>query len=328
MGFTGDSICIKADLSFERIENLKEGDLLYNPETGLNSKIKKIETFYSEEGYIFKTENFFEINMSKDTYIKTSSLNINKKPFCLNSPNYINPYNLNKLCFLVMPKIESKNNSSFEELFLYSKILLKGSYDEATNKLILNNFKENYKEYQKNISHKNINIVNNKQLKKLYINEIKDISWLSNITKNTKQRTINTNVFNISNENINYFVNELLKENCEFYLDDNNFRLYVQSKIISVQLFYLLLGNTNKYPKIEQIKKDNWNIKNVKNSNKKNKYSVSCHDKIKPILSKGNYFFQQVTFFDKNNRNLKYIKIITENNDPFVVYNTIVKEIE
>ena len=59
MGFTGDSICIKDNLSFERIENLKEGDYLYNPNNKKSSKIIKIEDYYSNQGYILKTQNFY-----------------------------------------------------------------------------------------------------------------------------------------------------------------------------------------------------------------------------------------------------------------------------
>lgn len=326
MGFTGDSICIKADLTFDRIENLKVGDLLYNPNSSTPTKIKNIETFYSDEGYSFRTENFFEINISKDTFINTASLNMDRGKFYLSQSNFITPENLNKLCFLIMPKITTKETTSLEELFLYSKLLLKGSYNEDENKIIFNRFNEKYKYYQENSNNKNINIINNKEIKKMYINEANKIPWVNTLNKNTAQRNLSNQIFNLQKDELLKFLEEFLKENTEFYLDNNNFRLYTQSKIIAMQLFYLFLGNTDKVPKIEQIKKDIWNLKNIKGSNKKNKYSIACHNDIKPILLKENNYYQQVTFFDKNKRNLKYIKIITENNEPFIVYNTIVKE--
>ena len=73
MGFSGDCICIKNDFSFERIENLKVGDILYNPYNNKGSKIKEIKEEYSENGYKIKTTNFFEINISEDTLFNASS---------------------------------------------------------------------------------------------------------------------------------------------------------------------------------------------------------------------------------------------------------------
>ena len=92
------------------------------------------------------------------------------------------------------------------------------------------------------------------------------------------------------------------------------------------QLYYLILSRLGFMPKVEQIKKDIWDVKKIKESNKRNTFAISHNKESKDPICKNDIYYHQIKGLEKNNKRIKYYKIITENNKEFVVYNIIVKE--
>lgn len=324
MGFSGDCLCIKNDYTFDRIENLKVGDILFNPNKKVGSKIIDIKEKYSTEGYVIKTNNFFEFNIDENTLLKTSNLNIEEAGIFFNEPIFKKPNDLNLVTFLLMHKLNIKENEDFENLYLYSKLIKKGKKNK--NYIIFANFYEKAKKYTNNIQHLNsFEIGKNENIKNIYLTLKKEPSWINVLNKKPNQRFLEKDLFFISSTNFEYFLKEYLKENAYQYLDLNNFRIYSQSKTIITQMLYLFTNHLELVPNVEQIKKELWTYENVKQSSKKNIFTISIHNEFKKPILKNNNYYQEIKKIEKNNRNIKYYEIITENNEEFIVYNVITK---
>lgn len=332
MGVTGDSIVIKNNLEFERVENLKKGDILLNP-YNKECIIEDIISYYSEDGFILKTENFFEINLDKKTEILVSKIENhydekNKKIKKFLYPDIFKEINdLSPLDYIGL-NICKKNNILEEYIDktiiynLYPKIIIKSKLNN-NNIIVLNNIKTKFKELS---NFKEFECyIDKKSLKTIYIKDKKNI-LINDLKKSNYQRKINKDIFYLTKQEKIMFIENFLKENTEMYINNKQFRINIPSKIIALQLLYLIIDILEECPYVELIKKNNWSYKNVKASNKRNYFSVTLHPDLNKILKINNFFWQKQDIYKKNNRNIKYYKIITKNNESFYLYNYIIKE--
>lgn len=321
MGFSGDCICIKKDLSFERIDSLKVGDILFNPYDENGSKIIAIEEAYESDGFRILTNNFFEMNISKDTMIETSSIIINEEKYLLSNPEFKKPFEMNKVSFFPICGLKNRKNVDFENLYIYSKAILKGINNDGV--LFINNMNDKLKNIERLIANeKKVTRIK----KNVRIDFYKVPFWMDDLNKKSSQRFLNKEIFNLSDENFYRFINSFLQENTDQFLNLNNFRVYTQSKVLAMQLFFLIISYLDSFPNIELVKKDIWSYEKIKQSNKRNMFAITCKDDLTKPLENNEFFFQNLEKVENNNRNIKYIKIITEDEKPFIVYNFICKD--
>lgn len=330
MPITGDCIVIKEDYKFERAENIKKGDFLLNP-FGKKCIVDEIETFYDNNGFEIKTENFFKFNVDKNTKVYTAPIknvykeDLNKISRILYKDDFkqINEIDEFDYCGLKFNTIDNINEELNKELFLYSKILLKAKYNN--DEIIFKKSKIKFNELKKT---SNI---------KLEINKNKDIFFnvknqkcpfdINIFTKQLNQRFIENDIFLLNNNDKLYFLENFLKENTEMFIGLKHFRCIIPSKIMVTQLFYLFEAINNSIGYVELYKKNNFRFNEIKSSNKKNVFSLTYHPDLLNIINKNNTYWQKIEFIKNNNRNLKYYKIKTVNNESFYVYNIIIKEI-
>lgn len=332
MGFTGDALTITSDKRFVRIDSLKVGDKLLSP-SGEEILIKEINSDYSDCGYVLKLKNFFPIYINKNTDLFTTKIlsiydkDIKKNKYLLKEFSFYNVSDIKHNSLAIINKINNKEDKSLNNIWLYGKSLLKGkTSNKIENQIIINNTITNMKDYKNNV--KNLNNIfygKNNSYKKLFINIKEKELWFETLNKNLHQRFLENDIFDAEKSDIELFLNSFIKENTEMFISNNQFKIYIPSKTLITQLFYLMLQNYNKAPNIELIKKDNWETKEIKQSNKKRLFSITYHQELKTSFKKKDYFIQEIDYVSVSNRNLKYFEIKTEGNKPFYVYNLIVK---
>lgn len=324
MGFSGDCICVKNDFTFTRIDNIKPGDILYSPYDKNGTIVKEIKSNYSENGYKIKTQNFFEANIDENTLIQSCSIIIDKNSdkYFLSTPIFVSPKNMNKVSFILVPKLPIEKTNPFPNIYLYSKALLKGV--NINDNLTLNKAKIKAKNIENNSSDIK-KISSNIRQNTMNISFYELPFWIEDLNKKASTRFINEKIFNLEEQDFYNFIVGLLLENTDQFINLNNFRLYLQSKIMATQMLFLIPKYLNKVPNIEQIKKDIWSYEKIKQSSKKNIFAITCKDDLSKPLLVNNSYYQSLEYCEKNNRNMKYFTIITEDDTPFVVYNLITK---
>lgn len=332
MGFTGDALTITSDKRFVRIDSLKVGDKLLSP-SGEEILIKEINSDYGDCGYVLKLKNFFPIYINKNTDLFTTKIlsiydkNIKKNKYLLKEFSFNNVSDIKHNSLAIINKINNKEDKSLNNIWLYGKSLLKGkTSNKIENQIIINNTTTNMKDYENNV--KNLNNIfygKNNSYKKLFINIKEKELWFETLNKNLHQRFLENDIFDAEKSDIELFLNSFIKENTEMFISNNQFKIYIPSKTLITQLFYLMLQNYNKAPSVELIKKDNWETRKIKQSNKKRLFSITYHQELKTSFKKKDCFIQEIDYISASNRNLKYFEIKTEDNKPFYVYNLIVK---
>ena len=113
------------------------------------------------------------MNISEKTLLKGSLLGFSKdsNEKFLKSPTFKKPEELNKLSFLIAPIINTNSTKEFKELFLYSKVILKGNYNK--DKLSFNNFKDKYSYYSNNLNESfDLEIGTNRNVRTIYLKNI------------------------------------------------------------------------------------------------------------------------------------------------------------
>lgn len=332
MGFTGDALTITSDKRFVRIDSLQIGDRLLSP-SGEEIIIKEINSNYNNCGYVLKLKNFFPIYVSKETDLFTTKIlsiydkTIKKNRYLLKEFSFNNISNIKQNNLAIINKMDNKEDKSLNNIWLYGKSLLKGkASNKIKNQIIINNTTTNIRNYENNVKDfNNVFYGKNNSYKKLFINLKEKELWFEMLNKNLHQRFLEKDIFDLKQSDVELFLNSFIKENTEMFISNNQFKIYIPSKILITQLFYLMLQNYNKAPNIELIKKNNWETKEIKQSNKKRLFSITYHQELKTSFKKKDYFIQEIDYVSVTNRNLKYFEIKTEDNKPFYLYNLIVK---
>lgn len=331
MGFTGDTLTITADKRFVRIDSLQIGDKLLSPQ-GKEVIIKNINSNYDKKGYVIKLKNFFHIYTNDKTKLFTTKIlsaynkETGKKKHILKKFSFNNIIDINN-SYVLINKLDNNENKTIENLWLYGNSIMKGRLNKNNNKqLIINKPNSSIRNYENNVDNlKNVYHGKNKNYRNLYIN-MEDIeSWFEVFNKGVHQRFLESDIFDLKKSNIEIFLKAFIKENTDMFISNNQFKVYTPSKIMVAQLFYLMLGFYNKIPTVELIKKTDWQVTKVKQSNKKRYFSITYHPEIKNLLKKNNYFLQEIDYINECNRNLRYFEIETESNEPFYIYNLIVR---
>ena len=228
MSYTGDALTILNDNTFVRIDTLKVGDILKSPTSNDGVKITNINSFYVEDIFKIKTENFYEFYIYKDSEVLLSQKEkmfnkvTKKECFMLSKPFFQTPDNIKRNSYFFLKQLLISENNDFDGLLLYSKILANGtrrnkeiSIDNASFKIKeidIEDLIEDYF-YGSNIKLKNLTI----SLKRLPF-------WIDDFNKYPHQRTINPFIFSMEKQKIDYFLKSFLKENTKIYLNEESRR--------------------------------------------------------------------------------------------------------
>lgn len=328
MSFSGNSIVIKDDYSFERIENLKLGDSLIGP-NGKEAIIIKIEASYKENNYLLKNSNFFPFYLGDDTEILTAKqfelLNnkTNKFETFIKNSEFINISQIFPTNYLCLPILDIPNLNEFKEVLLYGNIFLDSEIIKKDDKTLNLKIKNTNNLYSR-IKDLEINCKMMKNGNLIYLNSI-NYPWVQNLDCKIHQKKIDKILFTSKKENIQSFLNTFIKYNTKLYMSEKEFRLYVESKILDIQLFYLLNYIYRELPFVELIEKDKVEYKKIAAANRKKKYSITMLEDNNTII-KDNTFFQEIEKLNSINKNIKMYNIETLDNEPFYLNNIIVRK--
>ncbi len=325
MGFTGDSIVIKDDYSFERMENLNMGDVILGPEGP--AIIVKISEEYKDSAYSIKTKNFLEYFIDEDTEIlaskwfnlfnkETSKFETYLKPSEYLKIKDISPTTL--LCLNNLPLLE---NNSFTNPILYG-LLLNKAYLNKKSETEINIIAKNIQKYSKLIKNSDDSLYIQSEKNLTFINNPR-YDWVKDLDCKDYQRKINERMFLANKDIIKNFLITFTKSNTDIFLKEDEFRLYVESKILAIQLFYLYSCIYNQTPIIEKVDKKTVEYKKIVQANRKKHFAVTMMPEEK-TLKKVDLFYQEIDKINLVNKRLKIYNIEVLYDKPYYVNNIIV----
>lgn len=327
MSFSGDSIVIKDDLTFERIENLRLGDVLIGP-NGKEAIITKIQTTYNETNILLKGQNFFPFYVGLDTEILTSkqfelfNSSTNEYEMYIKPEEFMNIKNISPINFLCLPLLTFEKKVDFQNPFLYGLVLMNGDLIEKDNEK--NIVGKNINKYIPKIAKTDDSLNVSKYGNSTYINNV-NYYWCQDLKCKIHQRKINNNLFISSSKDKETFLNNIIKNNTKMYINEKEFRCYNESKILDIQLFYLLSDVYKKLPSLELVEKDRVEYKKIAQSHKKKKYAITMLQDDE-VLFKNNIYFQEIEMINSIKKNIKMYSIETLNNEPFYLNNIVVRK--
>ena len=326
MSFSGDNIVIKDDYSFERIENLKLGDIIVGPEG--ETIITKITTEYNSNNYLLKSNNFFPFYLGPNTKILTSKefelydKNKNEYISYLKPKEFVDIKNIFPTNLLCLEPLKLQNQNNFQNAWLYGLVLSKAEI-KINDKNEINLICKNIANYLNKIKDSDILLNINRHEKIIYLNNIY-YEWAKDLKVKESKKKINNKLFISNDKEIKEFLNIFIKHNSKAYLNEKEFRCYIESKILGIQLFYLLAHIYNELPIIEQVSKDRVEYKKIVQSDKKKKYSVTMLNDLK-TLKINETFYQEIEKINSINKEIRMYNIETLDNKPFYLNNIIVK---
>lgn len=327
MSFSGDCIIIREDFSFDRVENLRLGDCILGPD-GKDTIITKINPIYKNDNYLLKSRNFYPFYIGSDTEIlirkqfELFNTQSNKYETYLKDKEFVNIGNIFPTNFICLPKIVLPENNSFNNPSLYGLILTKAELIKNKDKsnLVLKNFDKNIKKLQKLDNTLDIS----QSMKNIYINNF-NYSWKENLNCKNYRRKIVNDLFLSKKEDIEIFLKVFFKNNTKMYVNEKEFRCYIDSKILDIQLFYLLSSIYDELPIVESIEKDKVEYKKINQSFKKKRYSITLIQDDKIELNEDNEFLQEIDKINSIKKDIRMYYIETLNNEPFYLNNLIVR---
>lgn len=324
MGFTGDSIVIKDDYTFERIENLKMGDAILGPEGPCI--ITKLSEEYKDKVYNLKTKNFFDYYIDKDTKILISkwfqlfNKDTSKYETYLKPTEYLEVKELAPTALVCLNTLPLLEENTFVNPILYGLLINKASLNKKDEKI--NVIARNISKYMDLIKRSDENLYVQKKDKIIYINNI-NYPWINDLDCKEHQRKIDNLLFLARRELIKNFIVTFTKSNTDIYLNEDEFRLYTESKILAIQLFYLYTYIYNKLPILEKVDKKTVEYKKILQSSKKKHFAISMIPEEK-ILKKVDLFYQEIEKINEIEKRMKIYNIEVLNEKPFYVNNLIV----
>ncbi len=325
MGFTGDAIIIKEDYSFDRIENINIGDTILGPEGPCI--VTSITEEYKDKVFTLKTKNFLEFYIDKDTKILISkwfnlfNKDTNKFETYLKPIEYLKVEEISPTSLICINNLPLLEDNTFINPVLYGLLLNKASL--IKNKDQFNVIAKNIMKYKDLIQKTDNSLLLQKENKNIYINNIK-YPWIEDLDCGEHQRKINKELFRANKDQIKNFLITFAKSNTDIFIKEDEFRLYTESKILAIQLFYLFSYIYDALPIIEKVDKKTVEYKKIVQSKKKKHFALAMIPEIK-TLKKTDLFYQEIDKILEIDKRLKIYNIEVLEEKPFYVNNLIIQ---